>query len=317
MSAGVIEAPGRAGVARVARPEPAPGQVRLQVEGSGVCGSSLPLWEGRPWFDYPQKPGSPGHEGWGTIDAVGEAVGDWVVGDRVAFLTSNAFAEYDVADSGALAPIPEALAGRPFPGEALACAMNAFRRSGIGAGETVAVVGVGFLGAVLVQLAARAGARVVALTRRPFALEIGRQMGAAEAVSTDDARHAIGRVRELTDGAGADCVIEVTGLQGPLDLATELTRERGRLIIAGYHQDGLRTVNLQLWNWRGLDVVNAHERDPRVYVDGIRAAAAAVASGTLDPSPLYTHTLPLGQLGGALELLRERPDGFVKALVVP
>jgi threonine dehydrogenase-like Zn-dependent dehydrogenase len=74
---------------------------------------------------------------------------------------------------------------------------------------------------------------------------------------------------------------------------------------------------MQLWNWRGLDVVNAHERDPQVYLEGIRAAASAVARGDLDPSPLYTHTLPLGELGRALELLRERPDGFLKALVVP
>jgi len=54
-------------------------------------------------------------------------------------------------------------------------------------------------------------------------------------------------------------VIEAAGQQWPLDLATELTRERGRLIIAGYHQDGPRQINMQLWNWRGLDVINAHE----------------------------------------------------------
>jgi len=317
MSAGVIEAAGRAAAVRVPRPEPGAGQVRVRVEGCGVCGSSLPVWEGRPWFEYPQRPGAPGHEGWGTIDAIGATVKDWAVGDRVAFLATNAFAEYDVADSNALARIPDTLAGRPFPGEALACAVNAFRRSGIRAGDTVALVGVGFLGAVLIQLASRAGARVAAFSRRPFALDIARQMGAAEVGSTEDTGRAIGQVRNLTGGAGADCVIEVTGLQGPLDLATELTRERGRLVIAGYHQDGLRTVNLQLWNWRGLDVINAHEREAHVYVDGIRAAADLVASGALEPASLYTHTLPLGRLGEALELLRTRPDGFLKALVVP
>ncbi|HEU4588246.1 MAG TPA: zinc-binding dehydrogenase [Gemmatimonadales bacterium] len=317
MSAGVIESPGRAAALRVPQPEPGPGQVRVRVEGCGVCGSSLPVWEGRQWFEYPLGPGAPGHEGWGTIDAIGDAVEDWGVGDRVAFLGTNSFAEYDVADSHALARIPDALAGLAFPGEALACAVNAFRRSNIRAGETVAVVGVGFLGAVLVQLASRAGARVVAFSRRPFALEVARAMGAAEVGSAEDAARAVVHVRELTDGVGADCVIEVTGLQGPLDLATDLTRARGRLVIAGYHQDGLRTVNLQLWNWRGLDVINAHEREPRVYVDGIRAAADLVASGGLEPGSLYTHTLPLGRLGVALELLRTRPDGFLKALVVP
>ncbi|HEX6015165.1 MAG TPA: hypothetical protein VFY87_25875, partial [Geminicoccaceae bacterium] len=111
--------------------------------------------------------------------------------------------------------------------------------------------------------------------------------------------------------------VEAVGKQGPLDLATELTRERGRLIVAGYHQDGPRQVNMQLWNWRGLDVVNAHERDPKIYVQGIREAVDAVASGRLDPGRLYTHTFPLDGLGAALDATRDRPDGFLKALVIP
>ena len=92
---------------------------------------------------------------------------------------------------------------------------------------------------------------------------------------------------------------------------------RGRIVIAGYHQDGPRQVDLQSWNWRGLDVVNAHERDPRVYVEGMRLAMEAIAERRLDPAPLYTHTFPLDRLGDAFEAARTRPDGFMKALVVP
>jgi threonine dehydrogenase-like Zn-dependent dehydrogenase len=110
-------------------------------------------------------------------------------------------------------------------------------------------------------------------------------------------------------------VIEAVGKQWPLDLAGELTRERGRLIVAGYHQDGPRQVNMQLWNWRGLDVINAHERDPRRYVDGIRRAVGAVEEGRMDPAPLYTHRYPLDRLQEALEATRDRPEGFMKALV--
>jgi threonine dehydrogenase-like Zn-dependent dehydrogenase len=123
-------------------------------------------------------------------------------------------------------------------------------------------------------------------------------------------------VQELTEGVGADRVIEAIGLQEPLDLATELTRVRGRLVIAGYHQDGPRQVNMQLWNWRGLDVINAHEREPAVYLEGIRGAVEAVASGTLTPSRLYTHTFRLNQLDEAFRIAGQRPDGFLKALVL-
>ncbi|MDB5947620.1 MAG: oxidoreductase-like protein, partial [Ramlibacter sp.] len=99
------------------------------------------------------------------------------------------------------------------------------------------------------------------------------------------------------------------------DLAGEMTAERGRLLIAGYHQDGLRLVIMLLCNWRGIDVVNAHVRDPRVSIEGMRRAVDLMVQGVLDPSPLYTHRLPLDQLGEALELTRTRPDGFMKALV--
>src|SRR5262249_51584399 len=163
------------------------------------------------------------------------------------------------------------------------------RRASLAPGENVAIVGVGFLGALLTQLAARAGARVIAISRRPFALDVARMMGAAETIALDDHRRVIEEVVDLTQGECCDLVIEATGEQWPLDLATELTRERGRLVVAGYHQGGPRQVNMQLWNWRGLDVINAHERVPRVYVSGMREAVDAVAHGRLDPAPLYTH----------------------------
>jgi threonine dehydrogenase-like Zn-dependent dehydrogenase len=167
-----------------------------------------------------------------------------------------------------------------------------------------------------VQIAARAGATVIALSRRAFALEIAREMGAEHVLDADDAA-ALQAVEELTGGELCDRVIEVTGKQGPLDLASRLTRVRGRLVIAGFHQDGPRQVDMQLWNWRGLDVINAHERDPAVYAQGVREAAHAVAAGTLDPSALYTHEFGLSDIATAFESASERPDGFLKALVRP
>ena len=178
------------------------------------------------------------------------------------------------------------------------------------------VFGIGFLGAILTRLATDAGARVIAISRRPFSLDVARQFGAAETIPMDDHWAIIERVKELTGGRLCDRVIEAVGKQWPLDLAGELVREGGRLIVAGYHQDGPRQVNMQMWNWKGIDVVNAHERDPEVQMRGIREAVEAVASGRLDPSPLYTHAYPLERLGEALDATRDRPDGFLKALVM-
>ncbi|WP_119461818.1 MDR/zinc-dependent alcohol dehydrogenase-like family protein [Rhodospirillaceae bacterium SYSU D60014] len=317
MRAAVLTGPGQLRMNEVGRPEPGPGQVRVRLEGCGVCASNLTPWAGPEWMQFPTEPGALGHEGWGVVDAVGDDVQGLSVGDRVAALSYNSYAEYDLADADAVVALPESLASQPFPGEPLGCAMNIFRRSEIEAGQTVAIVGIGFLGAILTRLATDAGARVIAISRRPFSLDVAREMGAAEAIPMDDHNGIIDRVKALTGGVFCDRVIEAVGKQWPLDLSAELTREGGRMVVAGYHQDGPRQVNMQLWNWRGFDVINAHERDPRVSIQGIREAVDAVASGRLDPSALYTHSFPLDRLDEALDATRDKPDGFIKAVVTP
>jgi threonine dehydrogenase-like Zn-dependent dehydrogenase len=214
-----------------------------------------------------------------------------------------------------VAKLPPALDGRPFPGEPLACAFNIFRRAQIAAGQTVAIVGIGFLGAVLTKLASDAGARVIAISRRQESLDLARHYGGAETIAMHDHWAIIDEVKRLTGDAMCERVIEAVGKQWPLDLAGELVGFGGRLVIAGYHQDGPRQVSMQMWNWKGIDVANAHERDPAVQMRGLREAIDAVASGRFDPAPLYTHRYPLERLGEALDATRDKPQGFVKALV--
>jgi threonine dehydrogenase-like Zn-dependent dehydrogenase len=317
MPAAVVTGPGQLRIDQVPRPDPASGQVLVKLEGCGVCASNLVPWAGPEWMQFPTAPGELGHEGWGVIEAVGDGVEGLAVGDRVAALSHRSYAAYDVADADAVVRLPPELGDMPFPGEPLGCAMNIFERADIRAGQTVAIVGIGFLGAILTRLATDAGARVIAISRRPFSLDLARRMGAAETLAMDDHYAIIRAVEALTGGRFCERVIEAVGKPWPLDLAAELCAERGRLVIAGYHQDGPRQVNMQLWNWRGLDVVNAHERDPAVYAEGVRKAVEAVRSGRLDPTPLYTHVYPLAQLDAALDASRDRPDGFLKALVVP
>jgi threonine dehydrogenase-like Zn-dependent dehydrogenase len=315
MRAAVVVAPGRVEITSAELPLPKSTEVRVKIESCGVCASNLSPWAGAPWFTYPMEPGALGHEACGRIDAVGAELSGWREGERVALLSQRAYAEYDVVTPDSMVRLPGALDGTPFPGEPLGCAMNIFQRAEIRSGDTVAMVGIGFLGALLTQLAVDAGARVLAIARRPFAQEIAREAGAAEVIPMDDHWQIIERVRELTGGRFCDVTLESTGKQWPLDLGAELTRERGRLVIAGYHQDGPRQVNMQLWNWRGLDVINAHEREPRIYREGMEAAVRAVQAGRLRPAALYTHQLPLEQLGEALDLTRDRPEGFMKALI--
>ncbi len=315
MKAAVLVAPQTFAIESASLPQLADHQVRLRVEGCGVCASSLPIYQGREWFKYPVAAGNPGHETWGTIEELGAQVRNLNVGDRVTALSYNGYAELDVADADKVVKLPAQLDGQAFPGEALGCALNIFRRSEIKAGDTVAILGIGFMGALLTQLVKHAGARVIAISRRPFSLDVAEACGADERIEMDDHERIIASVEKLTGGKWCSHVIECTGYEWPLNLAGELCANRGRLIIAGFHQDGMRQVNVQLWNWRGLDVINAHEREPEMYVQGMRDAVAAVTEGRLQPQQLYTHNFPLGDIGSAFECLDRRPDGFVKAYI--
>jgi 2-desacetyl-2-hydroxyethyl bacteriochlorophyllide A dehydrogenase len=316
MQAAVIAGERTLRIADAALPQPGRGEVRVRLEGCGVCASNLPVWQGRPWFQYPLTPGAPGHEGWGVVDAAGDDVAHLRPGDRVAILSNRAYAEYDIAAADSVVPIPSALAGRSVPAEAVGCAMNIFRRSDIQPNQTVAIIGAGFLGNALVQLGNAAGARVIAVSRRESARELAAACGAAETIPMDDHMRIVTRIKDLTGGAGAERVIECVGTQWPLDIAGDVIAEGGRIVIAGYHQDGPRQVNMQQWNWLGIDVINAHERNPKNYVRGMREGMDAIVAGTLNLDFLLTHTYALDQLGQALDHVADRPDGFVKGVIL-
>jgi threonine dehydrogenase-like Zn-dependent dehydrogenase len=273
----VLAAPGRTLVTERPVPEPGQGMVLVHVEGCGVCGSSLPLWEGRPWFTYPVAAGAPGHEVWGRTED----------GRRVTGLSGHGFAEFDVLCENELVELPAELDDVPFPGEALGCAVNVVRRANVRADEEIALVGMGFLGTVVAKLCEIRGARVTAVRRG-----------------------------DLPEGEFAR-VIEAAGTQSSLDMSARLVATGGTLVIAGYHQDGPRTVDLQSWNWRGLNVVNAHERDRRVALEGIEEAVRLAVSGELDVAGLITHTFGLEELQDAFSAASRRRPGFLKAVVCP
>jgi NADPH:quinone reductase len=277
MRAAVLTDARRAVVDRVPAPEPAPGELLVRIEGCGVCGSSLPLWEGRPWFAYPAEPGAPGHEAWGQTED----------GRRVTGLTRNGYAELAVMSEDELVELPPGLDDVPFPGEALGCAVNVLQRSHVAAGDEVAIVGMGFLGTTVARLCELNGVSVTPVRRRE-----------------DPRRH-------------FETVIEAAGTQEALDTASRLVATGGLLVIAGFHQDGPRTVDLQSWNWRGLDVVNAHERDPARLIDGIRKAVRLAVEGDLDVAELVTHRFGLDALDEAFEAASRRRRGFLKAVVCP
>jgi threonine dehydrogenase-like Zn-dependent dehydrogenase len=166
-------------------------------------------------------------------------------------------------------------------------------------------------------MASLIGAKVIALSRRQFALDLAYRLGAAQALLLDKGKEqTVKYVHHITNGELCNVVFEAVGKQEPLNLATELTAPGGQLIIAGYHRDGLRQINLQTWNQRGLTVVNAHTRDPQIDREGLRIAVEAAIQNRLEPAPICTHIFGLAELGDALAMLKQRPEGFLKGMIM-
>ena len=121
----------------------------------------------------------------------------------MGLLSYHGFAEFDVANQNAVVKLPSTLDNRPFPAEPLGCGINVFRRAGIKKGDTVAIVGVGFLGAIVIRLAALAGARVIAFTTTVEAVNL-RQAGADWVLSSCADIRLLAQDKGLTLGFNAE-----------------------------------------------------------------------------------------------------------------
>ena len=286
-------------------PSPGPGEALVRVHACGVCGSDLNAWRGVPGVEFPLPPGGPGHE---TVGEIVASTSDRLrVGQRVTGLMFNGLAEVGCAPAEHLVPLQP---GDPdILGEPLACAMNVVRRSALSAGERLAVVGFGYLAALIVQLLPDGVGEWIAISRREDSRALALRLGARAAYAFDNVPSA------AWDSFAV--VIEAAGVQQTLDFATWLTAYGGRLVVAGYHADGPRTVNMQSWNWKGIDVINAHERQPAVYVSALGDALELVRARRIDPTSLETHAFPLDRATEAFAMAEARPSGFIKAIVRP
>ena len=239
-------------------PDPAPGEVRVAVEACGICHSDEFVKEGTyPGVSYPRIPG---HEVAGVVDAVGDDVAEWAVGDRVGagwhgghcftcepcrrgnFLScengditgltfDGGYAEYATVPAEALAAIPEDLDA--VDAAPLLCAgittFNALRNSDASAGDLVGIVGIGGLGHLAVQYAHAAGFETVAISRSPDKESLAQDLGADHFVNAaeDDPAE---RLQEL---GGADVVLTTAPSSDAIASVVEGIGTDGSVIVAG------------------------------------------------------------------------------------
>jgi len=237
--------------------------------------------------------------------AVGPGVRSVVTGDRVTGRVDHSYRDYVLADERDLVVVPPALPVEAALGEPLGCIVEAARRTGLDVADRVAVIGAGFMGLSLLQLLATSWlARLVAVDPRPDARRHARAQGADDAADPD----------ELEPDDRFDVVFETSGSAGGLDLAGRLVREHGTLSIVGYHQDR-RSVDMATWNYKAMDVVNAHVRDRARLRESTRRGLDLVAAGRIQPGALITHRFGLDEIDLAYRALIDKPPGYIKALI--
>ncbi|MFC7344236.1 NAD(P)-dependent alcohol dehydrogenase [Saccharopolyspora griseoalba] len=332
-------------VVAVPDPVPGPGQVLLEVTAAGACHSDIAVMS---WpadgFPY-QLPLTLGHEGIGTVAALGAGVTGVTEGDAVAVYgpwgcgtclncaagkenyclraaelgirppglgAPGSMAEYMIVDDPRhLAPLAglDPVAAAPLTDAGLT-PYHAIKPSlpKLVPGATAVVIGVGGLGHVAVQvLRAMTTARVVALDVNEEKLSLARAVGAHEAVLSDE--QAISKVRELTDGRGAQAVFDFVGAQPTVEIAGAVSSVEADISIVGLGGGGLpvgfgllpfeASVSAPYWGSRG----EFHE-----VLELGRAGAISVHTETysLDEAPLAYQRLHDGQVNGRAVIL---PNG--------
>jgi threonine dehydrogenase-like Zn-dependent dehydrogenase len=288
-------------------------EVLIKTTACGVCSGDVFVYKNRE--ELAATHSLLGHEGSGLVAGVGQSVTGFAKGDVVTALGMPAYAEYFVTAPEKLVKLPPEIDPVLALGEAIACCVHAGNRFGTRPGDRTAVVGCGFMGLICLQLVKyqRAG-YICAIDPVVYRLDISRQFGADTTLNpmTTEAKDVVAQHGEF------DIVIEAAGTQSAIDLCTDLVKEHGRIILVGYHQSngGIRTVNMQQWNYKAIDVINGHVRREDEKAEAMRQGVELMRQGHLVTAPLVT-TYDLTDIEAAFRALISGRAGLFKAVLLP
>jgi D-arabinitol dehydrogenase (NADP+) len=339
MKAVVYDRPEHFRVSDVPTPEPGPGEVRVRLQMTGVCGTDVHIHAGRFFSSYPLIPG---HEPTGVVDALGQGATGVDVGRRVAvngntgcggcdscrrgypLLCANlqclgvngpgGFAEYMLAPAANVFPVDDLPVEVAAMTEPTACAMHGMDVLGLRPGSDVLLFGAGPTGLILAQLILHGGAaRLTVAAPTAYKLELARSFGVDETVLVDrrDAAAGAQRVRRLAP-EGFDVVIDATGSSAVTQLALGLTRDRGTLLVYGVTgQDDRIAVSPYDIYRRELTIKGSFAQ-----VSSFPSAVAMLRSGRVRTEGIITHRFPLDRYADALEAV-QHDERCHKAVMVP
>ena len=288
-----------------------PGQVVMDVSAAGCNFFDILITQGK-YQVRPELPFSPGAEVAGTVRGVGEGVERFSVGDRVSgFLEYGGFASIVAAPQERVFPMPPQMTFE----EAAALGIvyqtsyvGLVRRANLREGETLLVhAAAGGVGLAAVQIGVALGARVIGTAGTPDKLDLVKQHG-ADAVINYREDDWVARVKELTDGRGADVIYDPVG-GDTFDLSTKCIAFEGRILVIGFASGRIPSAQMSRVLVKNFSLVGLHwglyfEKNLRVLQDTQEALSRLYAAGKI--APLVSATYPLTEAAAALEALAAR-----------
>jgi NADPH2:quinone reductase len=288
-----------------------PGQVVMDVSAAGCNFFDILITQGK-YQVRPELPFSPGAEVAGTVRGVGEGVERFSVGDRVsAFLEYGGFASTVAVPQERVFPMPPQMTFE----EAAALGIvyqtsyvGLVRRANLREGETLLVhAAAGGVGLAAVQIGVALGARVIGTAGTPDKLDLVKQHG-ADAVINYREDDWVARVKELTDGRGADVIYDPVG-GDTFDLSMKCIAFEGRILVIGFASGRIPSAQMSRVLVKNFSLVGLHwglyfEKNLRVLQDTQEALSRLYAAGKI--APLVSATYPLTEAAAALEALAAR-----------
>lgn len=321
----VMEGPKKSKVIDVEIPKINDNQLLVKLLYTGMCHS-----EWYPW-SVAKKGDRFGHESIGIVADKGKNVKGFKIGDRITGLGGGGFREYITMDPSKVFVVPENLKTEDAIIEPLACMMSVAERiRSQKVGDTIAVVGAGYMGLGMISLFRTMGyVNIIAVDEREIALENAKKMGATETYLPHELPHDyildwnnwekpdLTRDGHITDifNTGLKTVVEFTGTQSGLTLAGNMVCAHGTLGIAGFHNDGMRTLDLKLWGMKGMTMYNCHERRIDYEVTLCKRALDLLAQDKWKFKGVTNHIYGLDEFDRGNYEMEAHTNNFIKGAV--
>jgi threonine dehydrogenase-like Zn-dependent dehydrogenase len=338
MKAAVVEKPNVLKIKQVPVPQIAEDEVLIKVKYTGICGTDWSIFTGR--YSADKLPMVPGHEFSGTVAQVGGKARGLQPGDRVTadinmscgtcfycrkgqklmcrefrqlgIHLDGTFAEYVKAPCENVHKLPDGLdflAGAFI--EPVSCVIHSSKAARVTHGSSVVVIGcgLGILHGALAHL--RGAAPVIVIGDNPRRLSVAKQMGADVVLDVHDVQDPVAEVRELTEGRGADFVVEAVGTARTYEQAFDMVRPGGTVVAFGICavEDAIKL--------RPYDLVLG-EKTVASSCAGVGPdwpdAIALLAYGHVKPQAMFSMVVPLEELESALKELRANQN-LIKVFV--